>query len=91
MKEDILICRCEEVTKREIEEAIKEGATSIDGVKRITRAGKGLCQGRTCRHLVQRIIAEKLNRSLEEIPYASIRPPVRVIKISQLAGGDTQK
>lgn len=47
---DIIICRCEEITKGEIIQAIRDGATTVDGIKRMTRAGKGLCQGRTCRH-----------------------------------------
>lgn len=46
---DIIICRCEEITKGEIIQAIRDGATTVDGIKRMTRAGKGLCQGRTCR------------------------------------------
>ncbi len=37
----MLICRCEEVTEEEIRRAIKEGADTITGVKRRTRAGMG--------------------------------------------------
>ena len=53
---DIIICRCEEITKGEIIQAIRDGATTVDGIKRMTRAGKGLCQGRTCRPLVEAIL-----------------------------------
>ena len=57
MEEDIIICRCQEVTRQEILDAIADGATTVDGVKRRTRAGMGLCQGKTCERLVQKIIA----------------------------------
>ena len=40
-KEDVLICRCQEVTESEIVAAIRDGATTVDGVKRRTRAGMG--------------------------------------------------
>ena len=43
-KKDLIICRCEEVTLAQIEEAIAMGATSIKAVKKITRAGMGDCQ-----------------------------------------------
>ena len=37
---DIIICRCEEITKGEIIQAIRDGATTVDGIKRMTRSGK---------------------------------------------------
>ena len=47
MEDHVIICRCEEITYGEIKQAIRDGATTLDGIKRVTRAGKGLCQGRT--------------------------------------------
>ena len=64
---DIIVCRCEDVTLGEIRKAIKEGATTIDEVKRITRAGMGPCQGRTCRLLVAGEIARYLGKPVSEI------------------------
>ena len=67
---DIIICRCEEITKGEIIQAIRDGATTVDGIKRMTRAGKGLCQGRTCRPLVEAILMAELGHlpPAEEYP-----------------------
>lgn len=79
---DNLICRCEEVTEKEIEEAIENGATTMDEVKRFTRAGMGLCQGRTCRRLVERILAKKTGMDLKDIKPSNYRQPVRPVKIS---------
>ena len=88
MEEDILICRCKEVTKAEIIEAIKDGATTIDGVKRRTKAGMGLCQGKTCERLVAKIISEQTGISMEELIPATKRIPVRPIKIGIIGGSE---
>ncbi|MGL5513303.1 MAG: (2Fe-2S)-binding protein, partial [Sporomusa sp.] len=52
----MLVCRCEEVTVGEIKAAIRQGARDVTGIKRRTRSGMGLCQGRTCEKLVQQIL-----------------------------------
>ena len=77
----MLICRCEEVTEEEIRQAVRDGADTIAGVKRRTRAGMGLCQGHTCSKLLARIIAEETGKPLAEILPATVRPPVRAISV----------
>ncbi|MCH5286190.1 MAG: NAD(P)/FAD-dependent oxidoreductase [Christensenellaceae bacterium] len=64
-----LVCRCEVVTEAEIREAIRRpvGATTIDGVKRRTRAGMGRCQGGFCSPRVAEILAEELGVPMTEI------------------------
>jgi NAD(P)H-nitrite reductase large subunit len=84
-EEETIVCRCEEVTRSEILKAIEEGARTVDGVKRRTRAGMGLCQGRTCRRIVSRIIATETKQRIEEITPSTYRPPVRPIPISIIA------
>lgn len=79
-----IICRCEEITKDEIERVIEEGAETANEVKRFTRAGMGLCQGRTCRGLVEKIIQEKTGFESENILPATYRHPVRPIQISDI-------
>lgn len=86
--DDMIVCRCEEVTVGEIKNAIKEGARDIVGVKRRTRAGMGLCQGRTCEKLVSQIIASELGISPKEAGTSSARPPVRPVTFGELAKGD---
>ncbi|MFZ5754735.1 MAG: (2Fe-2S)-binding protein [Bacillota bacterium] len=82
----VYICRCEEVTKEEIEQAIREGATTLTGIKKRTHAGMGLCQGRTCRKLISGMLAGK-KEPAEIIPPTS-RPPVRTAKISEFVEED---
>jgi len=81
---DVIICRCEEITLSEIKQAIREGARDVTGIKRRTRAGMGLCQGRTCEKLVQQILIEELGKKAEEIRPPTFRPPVRPITFGTL-------
>ena len=80
-EKDMFICRCEEVTLREIEQAIDEGFVTVKDVKRVTRAGMGLCQGRTCSKTIARIIAQRTGRPLEDVLPKSYRFPVRPEKM----------
>ena len=86
---DLMICRCREVTKKEILDAIADGATTIDGVKRRSTACMGLCQGKSCERLVSRIIADATGKNLADILPQRSRMPTRPIKLSTL--GDEGK
>ncbi len=83
--EDHIICRCEEVILSEILEAIRNGARDVDAVKRMTRAGMGLCQGKTCGRLVANILARELNRPVSKIKPMTPRIPVRPVPVSILS------
>jgi NAD(P)H-nitrite reductase large subunit len=74
---DLIICRCEEITEREILDAINSGARSLADVKRRTRAGMGLCQGKTCQRLIARMLVCELGCNPAEIAPPSARPPTR--------------
>jgi Fe-S-cluster-containing hydrogenase component 2 len=84
-EEDLIVCRCEEVTKSEILQAIREGARTPSEVKRRTRAGMGLCQGTTCRTLISSMLAEETGRSVADVRIATYRPPVRPVELGALA------
>jgi NAD(P)H-nitrite reductase large subunit len=85
--DDMIVCRCEEVTVAEIKAAIAEGARDVTGVKRRVRAGMGLCQGRTCEKMVQAILCQELGLTPDQVGHTSYRPPVRPIPFGQLAEG----
>lgn len=59
-----IICRCEVITEGEIIDAVHSEipATTIDAVKRRTRAGMGRCQGGFCGPRVLEIIARELGK-----------------------------
>lgn len=85
--DDLIICRCEEITKGEIKEAIRNGLQTVSGVKRITRAGMGLCQGQTCERLVTQILARELGKSPAVLEPMTARAPLRPLPLSVLATG----
>lgn len=64
-----VICRCETVTEAEIVRAIHAPipATSLDAIKRRTRAGMGRCQGGFCSPRVMEIIARETGMSMMDI------------------------
>lgn len=84
-KKDVYICRCEEVTQEEIEEAIKNGATTMNEIKKWTRAGMGLCQGKICSKNVSRILSQKTNTKPEDTLPASFRQPTRPVRIDVIS------
>ncbi len=65
----IIVCRCEEVSKGEILDALNSGlcVPSVDGIKRRLRPGMGRCQGGFCSPLVMQIIAEHQGIPISEV------------------------
>ncbi len=61
------------------------GPPNADQVKRLTRAGMGLCQGRRCREQVAALLALGAGVGLHEVPLATFRAPVRPLALG-LAG-----
>lgn len=64
-----VICRCEMVTEGEILSAIHRtlGATTLDGIKRRTRAGMGRCQAGFCAPKTVEILARELGEDKADI------------------------
>ena len=64
-----VVCRCEVVTEGEIMDAIHRplGATTLDGIKRRTRAGMGRCQSGFCAPKTVEILARELGKDVSEI------------------------
>lgn len=64
-----IICRCEQVTEGEILDAVHSMVvpTSIDAIKRRTRAGMGRCQGGFCQPRVLELLARELGKDWVDI------------------------
>ena len=72
--DDIIICRCERVTKKEIVDYIKKtGTRDINAVKAALRVGMGPCGGKTCTELIIRIFRE-LGINPKDVEPHVIRP-----------------
>lgn len=83
--DQLLVCRCEEVTKGEIRKAVHSGIFTLEEMRRYLRSGMGLCQGQTCGKMVKGIIASELHVSPAEVEPASSRAPMRPIEMMILA------
>ena len=84
-----IICRCEHVSEETIRQVMRDwGAVSANEIKLISRAGKGLCQGRCCFDLVSRIVSQATGTALRELPPPSVRAPVHPIPMSVLGTAD---
>lgn len=62
-----IICTCRKVSEYEIREAVRRGASTLDGVKRRTGVLMGKCQGSKCLSDVLEIMAEELDTEPDEI------------------------
>ncbi|MBB4660579.1 (2Fe-2S)-binding protein [Conexibacter arvalis] len=80
MRERMIVCRCEDVTLAQLEAALADGAASPAEVKHRTRAAMGACAGRTCRPLLERLLAERPPGTA-----FSERLPARPLTVGELA------
>ena len=62
-----ILCHCNLVTEKMIREAIKRGATTLNGIRRRTRAGMGCCQGADCEEKILKILMRELGIHAEEV------------------------
>jgi NADPH-dependent 2,4-dienoyl-CoA reductase/sulfur reductase-like enzyme len=82
---DTLVCRCEEVTARQVLDAVALDCAGPNQLKSFLRCGMGPCQGRLCGLTVSELIARARGVSPGEIGYFRLRPPVKPITLAELA------
>src|SRR5690625_7757887 len=86
----MIICRCEEVTLKDIQDTADKYECSAREVKLRTRAGMGYCGGGTCRAAVDAVLEEvKGGQTGNELPLKG-QTPVRPGSLS-VYGGQSQK
>ncbi len=84
--DDVIICRCERVTKGEIRREIRNGARDINALKASLRVGLGPCGGKTCMPLIKRIFAEE-GVPLSEVEDNTTRPFTQEVPMSAFIKG----
>ena len=82
---DTLVCRCEEVTARQVRDTARLGCEGPNQMKAFLRCGMGPCQGRLCGLTVTELIAETRESTPAEVGYYRLRPPVKPITLAELA------
>lgn len=84
IERDTVVCRCEGVTRGDIEAELASGAASPDALKRGRRAGMGPCGGRFCNETLAILLANATGRSRGEIGRPSVRPPLHPVAIGDI-------
>jgi bacterioferritin-associated ferredoxin len=82
---DTIVCRCEEVSAKDILDAVAIGATGPNQLKAYRRTGMGPCQGRLCGLTVTELMAQARGTTPQEIGYYRLRAPVKPITLAELA------
>ncbi|HJL46716.1 MAG TPA: (2Fe-2S)-binding protein, partial [Polyangiaceae bacterium LLY-WYZ-15_(1-7)] len=79
----VVVCRCEDVTLHELEEAVARGHRDLEAAKRYTGFATGWCQGKQCVSLCARALAA-LGGEVADAPITP-RPPLRPVPLAELA------
>jgi len=85
-RDDVLVCRCEEVTAGDVRRFVELGCQGPNQAKSFGRCGMGPCQGRLCGLTVTEVIADALKVSPATVGYYRIRPPIKPLTLGELAG-----
>jgi NADPH-dependent 2,4-dienoyl-CoA reductase/sulfur reductase-like enzyme len=85
---ETIVCRCEEVRRSDIDDAIGDGARTSAQVKAWTRVGMGPCQGRMCSLPIAELLSRATHRSVAELGPPSVRPPIKPVSIAALADSE---
>ncbi len=85
LADDMIVCRCERVTMKEIKDRILSGSRDVNEIKAITRAGMGACGGKTCEAIILRAFRE-LGVAEEEVTSHVQRPLFVEVPFGILAG-----
>ena len=83
--DQVIVCRCEEVTAGEIRRLALIGQPGPNQIKAATRAGMGPCQGRQCGYTVTRLLADTQNRDPAQVGFHHIRPPLKPVTLGEIA------
>jgi sarcosine oxidase, subunit alpha len=80
------VCFCEDVTEKDIQDAIAEGFDNVETLKRYTTVSMGPCQGKMCSLNAIRLCARETGQSVAETGTTTSRPPFTPVKLGVLAG-----
>ena len=82
----IFVCFCEDVTVKDISQAIEEGFEDIQMLKRYSTATIGPCQAKMCLKALVGLCAQQTGRTIGDTGGTTARPPVQPVPLAALAG-----
>lgn len=83
--DDVIVCRCEELTASDIRRLVAQGHTGPNQIKSQSRCGMGPCQGRFCGLTVCEMLARQNRVPISEVGYFRLRAPLKPLPLDQLA------
>lgn len=79
------ICFCEDVTPKDLQQAVAEGFDHIETLKRYATVGMGPCQGKMCGQTATEVCAQITGRDIGTVGTTTSRPPVVPVELRVLA------
>ncbi|PYO56275.1 MAG: aminomethyltransferase [Candidatus Rokuibacteriota bacterium] len=79
------VCLCEDVTEKDLAQAVAEGFDHIETLKRYSTVTMGPCQGKMCHRLSVDLCASLTGRTLDETGATTARPPAQPVPLGALA------
>ncbi|HEY2253232.1 MAG TPA: 2Fe-2S iron-sulfur cluster-binding protein [Planctomycetaceae bacterium] len=80
------VCLCEDVTEKDLCDAIAEGYSNIETLKRYSTVSMGPCQGKMCQGASIAICARENKQTIAETGVTTARPPEQPLPLGLLAG-----
>ena len=90
-KKKAIVCRCEDITEEDVINAIKQGYTDIEELRKKLRIGMGPCQGRVCIQIVRKILKNYTKKDISKIPLPKSRPPIIPVTLGTLSSDKDEK
>src|SRR5207244_7136102 len=79
------VCLCEDVTEKDLCQAIAEGFDGIETLKRYTTVNMGPCQGKMCGQTAIELCARATERDIGSVGTTTSRPPAIPVDLAVLA------
>lgn len=80
------VCLCEDVSTKDIKNALHEGFDHIQTLKRYTTVTMGPCQGKMCHHTSVELCAAMTGQTIAATGTTTTRPPAAPVSFGLLAG-----
>ena len=91
VNDDLIVCRCEEVTAGELRACAREtGTRELNRLKALTRMGMGRCQGRMCAPGAAQLLAQAHGCPLQDVGRLRSQPPVKPVPVAVLGASLAQ-
>ncbi len=72
----VFLCRCEDVTLDDLQDAIEKGYRDLESLKRYTGLGTGFCQGKSCMAVAAEVFAREVGGPEPLLLPTTPRPPL---------------